>query len=1163
MKNFKRVLWGLTLVGTVGGGGGWWWYSHTPTYHWQRANAALTRQDWAVAEIHLRNVVASAPNDVPARVALANVSVELANAEAERPQGVDPPAAMEQLIEVARLQPENMVIRERLLRDYLRTKRADAAAATARELAALGSTNGDALYLAANAAIVEKRWTDADALIERFGEKVTRLAPLYLSLKVRWLEGQEDDGELDKWLGPILRQLSQLSELGRQALSANERRALGAVVVAGLRCAPRESAERRWLTAMTILERAALADKTPESRSEFVEHAARLGSVMESVHSQPVAATKSNNPVELRRMALQKFVRLAEPTLQAGRATPLAYEQLARAASLMGDDVRALALLHQGIEQHRQLPAERQSELLALQWQAAVRLVMQRRFAEAAKPTESLLAQAETRPLGQLLAGAVALEEGRLEAAEQHLAEIVPPSGEPRSVVVQALRLRIQLSARRWAAALELLKELDRDWDTRSPAQTKWLAETLGSRESLLWRQTFCLLALNQAEPARELLSSLETGPLRTKAQWLRVVDLVRSQQRTEAWDTLRAARREAPDDFDLLMAEFNLLVQDGAMDGATRLLTGQVRRQPRDPAVRLALAQWLSHRGDATAALRELSEMRRLFPNAEAPCVLAANLLQSADRAEEFQALLKSMTNTPALAKLVPLLQAQANLRRAGLAEAANALQQADAELERQPAFKVTAAAIAFQQHDAAKAFDLLADSLAFANARPLVQTEFLKAFAAALQSADPKSVNARVEQLLTKYPREPVVLLAAAEVAFRRGDIATALTRVEQLDQVDSLPGRTALLRAKLCMAQGRVEDALSQLDAAIAAAPQSVAARLLAAQWNDQRHEPELVLEHLAALPSAIAERIDVVLQRAKSLMQLKRSAEVPPLLEGLIRLQPQQPQPYLSLAAFHESAGDLTAALETIKRGRRQLPQQPQLQAALLTLQVRTGQSSAAAESARQFAGQTPSEAECLRWARVFLVANQFEPATTWLQRARTVANARPSDELLFLEALLPQQAGTLRENSELLAEAREKYDVLLKRSPGHVAALNNLAWLLVQRLNQPAEAFAVAEQLRAEVPRERLGADLFDTLVEVYRRTGHEREALDLLTDGVARFPNSAILRFQHAALLLTTAGDDASSRDLARQELSRAKRWGIPAHRVGELEALLAQVNDQ
>ena len=1152
----RRTLWSLLLVGTVGGGAGWWWYSHTPQYHWKRAVASLKSSDWSVAEIHLKNVIAVAPQDVEARVTLANVAVTLANQGQDKPLQADPPAAIEQLIEVARLQPQNVVVRERLLVDYLRTERADAAAVIAGELAALGTTNGDALFLAANTALNASQWAEADKTIERFGEKVTRLAPMYLTLKVRLLEGQDDREGLDKLLGPALRQMAQTSDAGRRPPTANELRALGAVCSAAIRYAPRDAAERRLLNSMTILERVAMADKDPAIRAGLVNIAASLFGVLDAVHTQPIAATKNNNPVETRRTTLQKLQRFAEPTLKAGQATPLVYEQLARAAGQLHDDVRALGLLQAGIEQHRLLPEERQREVLALQWQAAVRLVMQRQFSEASRLIPPLLKQAETMPIGHLLAGVVAMEEGRLETAQRHLAEIESRGG----LVVNALRLRVLFAARQWQPALGLLEQLDRDWDKLSASETKWLTETQGGRDQLELRQAVCWLALNKPEQARPFLQRLEVGPLREKARLLRVIDLTRGQQRKEAWDVLRQARRDAPADFSLLMAEFSLLVQDGAVDGATRLLTGHLQRQPRDLSARLLLARWLSQRGDVPAALRELAEARRLTPDAEAPCLLAADLLMSTGRGDELKKLLVAMQAQPALAKLVPLVQAHWNLRQAGLTEAADALQQATPELKRHAGFSMTSAAIAWGQQNAPQAFEHLAESLEFTGMRSVVRNEFLKAFAAALQTADPKTINARVEQLLTTYPEEPVVLLAAAEMATRRGDSDAALERIDRLEKFDAVPGRAAYTRARLLALLGRGDDSLAETNRVLAIAPQHTAARLLAAQLEFSHREYTRVLDHLKALPSPMAEGIDVVLLRAAALAKLDRTAEAKPLLEDLIKRQPQQPQPYLALASLCETSGQTTQGIETIKRGLVKLPQQPQLQEALLTLLVRSGNPNEAVESAQRFAGLSPKDADCLRLARVFLAVQNFETAGAWLQRTREAATEKPSAELLFLEALLSQQQGTQQRQPELLAEARRKYDELLKQSPGYVPALNNLAWLLAVDLNQPAEAFAVAEQLRTEVATERLGADLLDTLAEVYHRSGHQREALDLVSESLTRFPNSAILRYQHAVALLATS-DEAQPRELARQELALAKQWGVPPHRAAELDALMLRIN--
>ena len=938
----RRTLLGLTLIGSAGAGGAWWWwYSHTPGYHWKRAGVSVAAKDWPTAEIHLQNVLAIAPEHVVARVTLANVLVELANRGKEQPSNVDPPAAIEQLVEVARLEPKNTVIRERLLRNYVRSQRNDAAATMAQELAALGTTHGDALFLAANVALTEKRWPDAEKIIERFGDKVTRSAPIYMALRVQLFEGKKDVKGLDKWLSQLVGDTNFASDLERRTMSANERRALGTVLTAAVRCAPRESADRRFLSSLAILERIALAGD-PALRVEYVEQAARLCSLLDSVHSPPLAATKGADPAEARRTAMRKLLRFAEPTLKAGVATPLIYEQMARAAALIGGDLRSLTLLQQGIEQHRKLPVERQRELLSLQWQSAVRLVMDRRYAEASKHLSSLRKYPETKLFGLLLEGAIALEEGRLELAQKLLTELVAHEGAKPGIVERSLLIRVQFALRQWEPALKLSQQLDADWNSLSVTEQKWFAETQGGREQLQLRQAVCLLEMNQSEPARQILQQLDEGPLRAKSRLLRVLDLTRSQQRKQAWDVLRLARRDAPTDLSLLLVECNLLTQEGAVEGALRLLAGHVQRQPRDLVARLVLSRGLAQKGDAVGAARELSEARRLFPDNETPWLLTAESLMSSGKADELKKLMQTMQSRPALATLVPLLQANWNLRQAGLADAADALEKADPELRRQAGFTIAAAEVAWGQHDAQRAFDLFADALDFTHTRPLVRDDFWKSFQAALQTSNPRTIADRIEQLRTKYPNEPVVLLASAELAMRQGDVAAALKRIEQLEKVDPLPSRSAYLRARLYSTTGRLAEARTEIQRALEAAPTHEPSRLLAAQLEFVHRGYARVLTLLQGLSASSIERLEVVLLRAESLAKLNQTVEAQQLLESLIRKQPQQPQAYLALAAMLAAADQKSLAVDTLRRGLQQLPKQPQLQAALLKLIAEVGQ-----------------------------------------------------------------------------------------------------------------------------------------------------------------------------------------------------------------------------
>ena len=76
-----------------------------------------------------------------------------------------------------------------------------------------------------------------------------------------------------------------------------------------------------------------------------------------------------------------------------------------------------------------------------------------------------------------------------------------------------------------------------------------------------------------------------------------------------------------------------------------------------------------------------------------------------------------------------------------------------------------------------------------------------------------------------------------------------------------------------------------------------------------------------------------------------------------------------------------------------------------------------------------------------------------------------------------------------------AEAKERYERVLESHPDNVVALNNLAYLLADKLDRSKEAIPYAE--RAASSSELL--DVFDTLGWVYLKAGRNRDAIAQFT----------------------------------------------------------------
>jgi len=1133
--------------------GRWALYVRSPDYQKNRAIAAIQRQDWPTAEIHLKNVIGTNPDDAEARLALADAYREMAmqakpgNPDAAR---LDPPHAVEQLVEVARLLPKDIPVRRRLFTTLARSGRTEAAMQVAQQLAALGSKDAQVLAFSTAAALDGKKWGEAELLLERLKQIRVETPLADLVLTVRLHEGRGDTEKVDPLLRPMLQELSRKTHFELEGIKGADLATIGFLMRAAVRWAPDGTvATQRFIQSLGILEELARTELGKSRLSNLVE----IGAELLAVGKPALPETRAK-----RQFANEQFYKFAEPVLEANQASPLVYEQLSRAAVDSKDPTRALSILRRGINQHLKLPAERQRELLALHGQAALLLMNQSRFAEAQASLVELLKHPETAPLGNLLAGAVALDEGRFEDAKRHLSLAKSDDGDPTSL--EALQVRACLATQQWQPALDVLESLERHSDKRSAANESLLTTMLGGREQLRLLQAQCLAQLGQSKRAEAILQQLERGPLRAQVQQIRVLGALQRGQKREAWDVLRTARSEFPNDQRLVWIEFSLLVDAKAPDGATRLLAGHIRRFPGDLPSRLLMTQWLTERGETVPALEQLAEIRQHFPSQPVGWLLASDLLLSSGRGAGLDELLKEIRSHGEVAHLVPLIQARRNLRMAGLNEADEALRQANPELQRTPAFIVMSAVVSLAQGKAEQALDRFGQGLHFTGVREQVRTGFLQAFEQSLQTANPETLSQRVEELWKQFPDEPAVLLASAEMAMRRSDFETAMQRVNQLAKVDAVPGRPEYMRARVLAAKGQQVEGLAELKRALAKAPQHSASRLFAAQLEFSQGRSAVALSHLDSLVQPAGDEVMPTLLRADVLLKLDRAKDAEKVLIQLTQRQPKLAQAWLALSFLHGSSGQTDAAVKTLEEGLKLADDRRALQTSMIEVLLRSQQTGQAVSASRRFNEGNTDPRLCLHWARLFLSAGQFQAAEDWLKQARKSANT-PSDELLFFEALTMQQRATSEHNAGLFQEARDRYGKVLELHPGHVPTMNNLAWLLLRQFDQPAEALAVVEQLRIAVSADRMTPDLLDTVIEVYARSGRQAEFADVAAKSLARFPNSAVLQMQYGAVLIEEAGNDPKRRELARQHLKKVRTESLPPHRQADLTALLARLD--
>ncbi len=154
---------------------------------------------------------------------------------------------------------------------------------------------------------------------------------------------------------------------------------------------------------------------------------------------------------------------------------------------------------------------------------------------------------------------------------------------------------------------------------------------------------------------------------------------------------------------------------------------------------------------------------------------------------------------------------------------------------------------------------------------------------------------------------------------------------------------------------------------------------------------------------------------------------------------------------------------------------------------------------------------------------------------------------------------------LSESQLALALAHEKdkdydraigrYREILKNDDRNVAALNNLAYALAVRKQQPEEALPFAQRAYLLTREQALTGD---TLAWVYHLLGDDKTALPLLKDAVRRVPQHATIRWHLGAVLA-----NLNQADLALQAVETAIRLDPSLETNDEVAALRARLRQQ
>ncbi|HSD54202.1 MAG TPA: XrtA/PEP-CTERM system TPR-repeat protein PrsT [Burkholderiales bacterium] len=788
------------------------------------------------------------------------------------------------------------------------------------------------------------------------------------------------------------------------------------------------------------------------------------------------------------------------------------------------------------------------------------------------------------------LAEAYLAQGQRDEARAAAAAALAAKPGYPQARVVQA---RIMAGARDLEGATKIADEV--------------LASSPALPEALALKAELLIASGNPAEAAQVLTELVKARPYNSAARFTLISLLIDSKDYERAATEIAAMRKAIPNDMRSRYLEALVAFRKGEPAKAREPLQ-QVLKVAPDNAPSLLLAGAIELQLGATAAAEEhLRRVLARYPNS----LVARNLLtvtylrtgRPAKAEEELEPALRGAPQNPAVLRLAGEV-ALANNR---LADAARYYDQAAAAAKDDVAIRTRAAQLRFATGDVDRAFKDLEEASGLDESN--YQAD-LALIAAHLRRKEYDKALAAVATLEKKQPKNPLTYNMKGGVYLAMRDRKNAQANFERALQLQSdyLPAAANL--ARLDLAEKRPDDArkrfeaivakapknegailaLAQIQAAtgtpakevaatleraVAADPQSAAARLALIAHYGQARDAKAALATAQAAAAALPN--DVRIMEALALAQLGAgdTNQAIATFNRLVGALPQSPAPLMRLAAVHFGAKDYDAALQALRKALVLSPDNLEVAREIIVVQLAAGRVDEAVKEARDVQRRRPKQAigfamegdvlanqkKFTEAAKVYAEASKRQALPQLVVREHqllTAAGQPASGDAVVTRWLKQNPKDTVvrmyladREiRDKNFRQASRQYREVLALQPENAIALNNLAWSLYELKDPAAEGHA--EKAYELAPG---NLAIQDTYGWILVNQGDAKRGAEILGKAAAAAPNALEIRMHYAKALLK-AGDTAR----ARQELEAVASAKNDSPLKGEAAELLKQL---
>jgi tetratricopeptide (TPR) repeat protein len=394
-------------------------------------------------------------------------------------------------------------------------------------------------------------------------------------------------------------------------------------------------------------------------------------------------------------------------------------------------------------------------------------------------------------------------------------------------------------------------------------------------------------------------------------------------------------------------------------------------------------------------------------------------------------------------------------------------------------------------------------------------------------LAKGDTKKAVDVLERLDQAYPNSPLIKYELARAYVKNNNMNQAAVALDQVVSINPNYADAILLLGQINLATGHGDKVIEPLTRLLKTRPDlKNAALTLAAAYSslDRFDDAVAVLENEAKLTPN-----DAQLQMALGLTcsQAKRNDDARQAFEKAAQLAPDNLSPVDQLVDLDLLEKHFDAARQRIRRQFEKTPDSPVAHYFEGKILATEGKWDAAQAELHKTLQLDPNfVAACDLLVQSYLATNKVSEAINELQAQ--LAKTPNAQEFLTL-ALLYERTGDF-------AQARDVYEKLLAINPNFVLALNNLAYLYTEHLNNLDKAYELARKAHELQPDDAAAAD---TLGWALYKRGDYQQALSLLQESAEKAPGNPEIQF-HVGMTAYMMGQT----DLARIALKKAAAAG-------------------